>query len=203
MSLIGLLLGLDGSPTRLTGRGGRTVVTRARYPPPMRLLLIRHAIAMDRVKFAELEDDDRLRPLTGKGRRRMEKGVRGLATLVPEVDLLVTSPLLRARQTSEIVAGALRAAATAETPALRPEAEPAELLDWLEGRDEQAETVAVVGHEPHLSALAGYLLTGRKASLLEMKKGAACLLELPSGHAVPGAATLLWALPPRTLRELA
>ena len=72
----------------------------------MRLLIVRHAIAEDRVAFAATGKDDDERPLTEEGRSRMEQGARGLRQLVPALDLVATSPLVRAVQTAEILAGA-------------------------------------------------------------------------------------------------
>ena len=68
----------------------------------MNILVIRHAIAADRERHAEQHDgeDDGLRPLTARGRKRMREGARGLRRLVPKIDLLATSPLTRAAQTA-------------------------------------------------------------------------------------------------------
>ena len=61
----------------------------------MRLLLIRHAIAEEREDFARTGKDDGLRPLTDDGRKKMKQAARGLRGLVPDIDLLATSPLTR------------------------------------------------------------------------------------------------------------
>jgi phosphohistidine phosphatase len=62
-------------------------------------------------------------------------------------------------------------------------------------------TIAAVGHEPHLSGLVSLLLTGRAGAVIELKKGAACLLDLGEQPAA-GKARLLWALTPAQLRRL-
>ena len=59
----------------------------------MKLLLIRHAIAEDRFEFSRTGKSDYYRPLTERGRTRMARGAAGLRTLVPEIDVLATSPL--------------------------------------------------------------------------------------------------------------
>ncbi len=69
----------------------------------MQLLLIRHAIAEEREDFTKTGKDDRLRPLTDGGRKKMKQAARGLKGLVPRIDLLATSPLTRAAQTGAIV----------------------------------------------------------------------------------------------------
>jgi len=61
--------------------------------------------------------------------------------------------------------------------------------------------VAVVGHEPYLAFLAGWLLTGRHESFVELKKGGACLLEFDDPPAA-GNATLVWSIAPAQLRTL-
>lgn len=168
----------------------------------MELLIIRHAIAMDRGKFSEMESNDRLRPLTDKGRKRMERGARGLADLVPRVDLLATSPLTRARQTAEIVETHLEVGGSTVIEELVPSAHPADLLDWLETLDPRPGRVAVVGHEPHLSTLVSFLLTGDEDGLdVKVKKGSGVLLTLPRDLR-PGLARLEWAVPPKALRGL-
>jgi phosphohistidine phosphatase len=167
----------------------------------MRLLLVRHAIAEDRAEFAATGQPDDLRPLTDRGRKRMREVARGLARLVPEVDVLATSPLSRAVETAEILARRVRAHGVDMLAELGPEAPPEDLGPWLVARASD-DLVACVGHEPHLSSLASWLLAGDAAASLEMKKGGACLLDL-SARPGPGRATLLWLLPPRVLRDLA
>src|SRR5262249_48637670 len=69
----------------------------------MRLYLMRHGPAGERATWT---DDDQLRPLTEKGDRRMRSAAEGLKLLNPVVDTLLSSPLVRARQTAEIVGAA-------------------------------------------------------------------------------------------------
>lgn len=170
--------------------------------PTMNLLLVRHAIAEEKEDFALTGKDDRLRPLTVEGRKKMKQNARGLCRLVPDIDLLATSPLTRAAQTAAIldsVYGGLREVEIAE---LEPGAEPDAFLRWL--RRQKAATVAAVGHEPGMSRLLSHLVTATDRKLFAFRKGGACLLELPSGRrAASGSATLLWALTPSQLRGLA
>jgi phosphohistidine phosphatase len=74
-------------------------------------------------------------------------------------------------------------------------------VKWLQSQ-RGGDTIAVVGHEPDLSTVGCYLLTGESSSFLTLKKSGACLLELndPPG---PGKATLEWLLIPRVLKQLA
>jgi phosphohistidine phosphatase len=167
----------------------------------MQLLVIRHGPAGSREAWAAAGDEpDEARPLTGAGRKKTRRAARGLTNVVREVDLLATSPLVRAAETAEIVSEAFGGVATFPLDELRPERRPEELLEWLRGLDEDT-VAAVVGHEPHLGFLMGWLLTGTSDAFLELKKGGAALLEFddpPSG----GNAMLLWALAPRHLRAL-
>lgn len=165
----------------------------------MKLVIIRHGAAGDREEWEGEGRDDRLRPLTPEGRKEMERVVPGLARLVPEIDVLATSPLVRAAQTAEIVAGEYDSE-TVVLEALEPDRNPEEVARWLREQPTD-QTVALVGHEPHLSLLAGYLLAERRASFIDLKKGGACQLDLTSPPK-PGAGRLKWLLTPRELRRL-
>lgn len=166
----------------------------------MKLLVIRHAIAEDRDAFAVTGQPDANRPLTDEGRRKMKGAVRGLRNAVPRIDVLAASPLLRAAQTADLVSKGYGGLEMQTVDELSPERRPDELLGWLRTH-QLGDTVAVVGHEPHLGFLVGWLLTGRNDSFVDFRKGGAVLLEFddpPSG----GNAVLAWAMTPRLLRAL-
>jgi phosphohistidine phosphatase len=166
----------------------------------MKLLVIRHAIAEDRDAWAFAGKPDGERPLTEEGRKKMRRAAAGLKELVPSLDAIATSPLVRARQTADLVGREYDGAEIVELPQLTPDATVDDLLPWLSERGAE-EAVAVVGHEPGLGFLVGWLLTGRHESFVELKKGAACLLDFDDPPA-PGNAVLVWALAPRHLRDL-
>ena len=166
----------------------------------MKLLIIRHAIAEDREDFARTGKDDSLRPITDEGKKKMKQSARGLRTLVPEIDLLATSPLTRAAQTAAILDSVYGGLREVEITELAPESSPVECLSWL--RKQAGESVAVVGHEPSISLIVSWLLTGTEKRLFSFRKGGACLLEFP-GEVGAGTASLLWALTPAQLRDLA
>jgi len=167
----------------------------------MHLLIIRHAIAEDRDSFAGSGKSDDLRPLTDEGRAKMELGAVGLRALLPDITLLAASPLTRAQQTAEIVGKEYGLEIGATTDSLRPRAAFADFASWIAERGPQ-DVVAVVGHEPHLSALATWLICGTKQSRIELKKGGACLLSF-AGQPKKGGGTLEWALHPSHLRAIA
>lgn len=165
----------------------------------MQLLVIRHAIAEDRDAFASSGRDDSERPLTAAGRDKMRQAVAGLRHVVPKIELLASSPYVRAIQTAEVVAEAY-GMDIKKVDALVPEAPLQRFLVWLE-RKASAEVIAVVGHEPHLGELVTWLMTGLPEGRVEMKKGGAGLLEF-SGQPGAGVGLLKWLMTPSQLRGL-
>jgi phosphohistidine phosphatase len=168
----------------------------------MTLLVIRHAIAEDRKDYARRTKgaDDGLRPLTKDGRRRMRRGAKGLKALVKDVDVLAASGLTRAQQTAAILAEHYPKAKIVRLAELSPNKSVRQLLSWLQGQKSDL-TIAVVGHEPHLSTFVSWALTGLQESFIELKKGAACLIRFDE-DLKPGQAKLIWALTPSQLRSL-
>lgn len=121
----------------------------------------------------------------------------GLAGLAPRPALVVSSPLVRARQTADIAAKAFGGVRVIERAEFAPEAPPESGTAWLRRRREK--TVAIVGHEPHLSLLIAHLCAGDEARpFTALKKGGACLLEWTGRDA-----TVVWLLQPAQLRGLA
>ena len=166
----------------------------------IQVLLVRHAIAEPRLDEGGSQPDDARRELTPKGRRRMTRIARGLRRIHPRIDLLATSPFVRAADTAAILATEYDSLEPVEVPELQPRTGVDAVLAWLRGID-ALETVAAVGHEPDLSLIASRLLSTRRESILSLGKGGACLLEVPDGVR-PGTATLVWLLTPRHLRRL-
>jgi phosphohistidine phosphatase len=167
----------------------------------MDLLVVRHAIAEDREAFAETGRDDAERPTSSDGRRKFRRGARGLRRLVASVDLLATSPLVRAIETGDILQKTYVLRDAARVPELAPASDPALLVRWLL-RQRRRGVVAVVGHEPHLSGVVEHLLVGRRSGFIGLKKGGACLLAL-GDDPKPGGAHLQWLLTAAQLRRLA
>jgi phosphohistidine phosphatase len=169
----------------------------------MHLLIIRHAVAEEKEAWAATGEPDERRPLTTEGRKKMRRAARGLRRIVPSIDLLGASPLVRAAQTADVVAAVYGDLKPLTIGALTPDRAPADFLPWLRDAAPGHALIAVVGHEPHLSGLVSWLLTGReKPSLVELKKGAACLLRFDGDLPQKGHACLEWLLPPRQLRQL-
>jgi phosphohistidine phosphatase len=166
----------------------------------IKLVLIRHAIAEEREAFAQTGKPDRQRPLTKKGRSRMTDAAKGLKLLVPQIGLIGTSPLLRARQTARIVAKRYRGVVVEPTQALAPDTDPLDLLDWLAEHSTKG-NLALVGHEPDLGQLASWLLCGARRSSVRFGKAGACCIEFEDGPE-PGAGIVSWCLSASALRRL-
>jgi phosphohistidine phosphatase len=166
----------------------------------MNVYLVRHADAgePDPKQFP----DDRLRPLSADGKKDMAAVASGMKRLEIAFDAIMASDYLRARQTAECICEVYRInAATIETlPELGAEvdaAQTAAALNKVKGRDR----IMLVGHQPHLGRFVGYMIAGNPDIPLEIKKGGMCCLEM--SRWTPGGATLVCAIPPNVLRELA
>lgn len=168
----------------------------------MELIIIRHGTAEEREDFAKKGLEDHMRPLTIKGRKRMQKVCVRLLDFVKDVDLIVSSPLTRARQTAEIVSQIYFETKVIEAPELVPHSPPQAFLKWLRTQGRNCRRIVVVGHEPQLSSFASYLLTGKAESFIDLKKSGVIALELESfSGAEAGTAQLLYAMPPKFLAD--
>jgi phosphohistidine phosphatase len=165
-------------------------------PGRYELYVIRHGLAEER---SEAWPDDNKRPLTPDGISRMRKAVRGLAHLGVTIDSVLTSPLVRARQTAEIVAGGIEPRPSLiNIDSLAPDGSYAAIIADLE-KHGRRQRIALVGHEPSIGELAARLIGSRHA--LEFKKGAICRIDLDELPPVsPG--DLRWMLTPKILRSL-
>jgi phosphohistidine phosphatase len=161
----------------------------------MDLLVIRHGKAEPRGP----DGSDESRRLTDEGRKQLRRSVSGLRKLVPSLDALVSSPLVRAIETAEIVAETYEQRGFEQTPVLEPERDPRELAGWLVERQEKL--LAIVGHEPLLSHAATWFLSGLRTSFIELGKAGVLLLHFPDEIAA-GRARLVFALTAKQLREL-
>ena len=160
----------------------------------MEIWLLRHAAAEDRSSSGHDAD----RTLTEDGHKRAREVARGLAALEPGIELVLTSPYARARQTAEPAARALKLhARLRESAALEPDSDPDDIL--AEIRAEKVESVLLVGHEPHLGALLGRLVVGRAGHPIPMKKAAVARLSWEGS----GPAALRALLPARVLALVA
>ena len=159
----------------------------------MKLILFRHGLAVEREVFMMQKKDDALRPLVEKGRERTRKMAKILKQQVPAVDLLVTSPYVRAQQTASILQETIKAKSIAESVDLVPSAPPMAFAQWMKMHAKNALTIVAVGHEPQLSVLATWLLSGQVDSFIDLKKSGAICLDLENFEtAGPRTAELKW-----------
>ena len=163
----------------------------------MKLLVIRHGTAEDAEAFAASGRSDDERPLTTKGSRDMGRVAAGLRTIVERIDVIAPSPLVRARETAEIVANAYGMTASDGVDAFRPTSSLDAFIEWSR-TVASLDVVAIVGHNPHLPRLVTWLMSGIDAEHVALKKGGACLLKV-EGPIAPNSAMLRWLLTPAQL----
>jgi phosphohistidine phosphatase len=160
------------------------------------LYIIRHAIAAER---GDAWPDDARRPLTHEGAARMRQVVKGLVELGVDIDLVLTSPLVRAVETAEIVSRGLKSKPrVVRVPALAPGGAPVRVAEALASHS-TPRALALVGHEPELGELAGWLIGTRTP--LAFKKGGVARIDVAEWPPA-GKGQLLWMATPRMLRCL-
>ena len=159
------------------------------------IVLLRHGIAED--KSADGTDENR--KLTPEGRARMREAAKGLAALLPKVDAIVTSPLLRAVETAQAVAKAYGKDVTITTAdALTPGSDAKAFRALL--AEHPHRRAIYVGHEPTLTSFFLALLGIRKPKgVIELKKGGCYVVTIGED----GAVSLDLVLAPRVLRRVA
>jgi phosphohistidine phosphatase len=161
----------------------------------MKVLLVRHAIALDR-ETPGVSDD--LRPLTEEGVIRFKRTARALAGLV-RADIVLTSPLLRAKQTAEILARQWEGVGLQESESLGNGSRPR--FEQEVARLPSATVVAAVGHEPHVSGWTADWLGAGSGGGFPFKKGGAALIDFEDGVRT-GLGRLVFFLPPKILKDL-
>ena len=168
----------------------------------MILYIVRHAIAAPAGSNGPTEDDSQ-RPLTDKGRKRMRQIAQGLKELEAQIDLVLSSPYLRAAQTARILAKKfdLGKGKVIFTYNLTPAGYADQLVNEINESYGDVANIALVGHEPSLSGLASMLLSGDPALSITLKKGGICKLSVDSLQ-YGRCATLDWLLSPAQLVEI-
>lgn len=162
----------------------------------LELYLVRHGIAADR---GDDYPDDSKRPLTGDGIARLRKEAKALEALGVAFDHIISSPLVRTKQTADVFAEAMKPKPPVATiDALAPAGTPSGVIQEL-AKHARKGRIAVVGHEPNLGELAAKLIGARTA--IEFKKGTICRIDF---EVLPpkGIGQLRWLLPPKVLRKI-
>lgn len=158
----------------------------------MYLLVIRHAEAIVLGERGISEDEDR--PLTDRGHDQCAPIRKALRRLGVRLDRLLTSPLVRARQTAEGIREGWGDGAPLidECIHLAPGGKKRLLSERL--RELEGESIGLVGHNPDLSELIGWFLGDRNIGI-DLDKAGLALLEF-EGKPAKGAGTLLWLVTP-------
>jgi phosphohistidine phosphatase len=171
------------------------------YAWGMEVYILRHGPAVERGTrgFAS----DAMRPLTPKGEKQLRKTAAALRKMRPGFDVIMSSPLLRAKQTAEIVADELKLTKRLKlSAALAPGRDPEILVAELNRLAPAPKKLLLVGHEPDLSRLVSLLTTGDIRLRMDFKKGGLCKLEAEKLR-VGQCAALVWLLTPKQLKTLA
>jgi phosphohistidine phosphatase len=169
----------------------------------MQLYLIRHGIAVD-LDTIPLDSTitDEFRPLTKEGRNKLKQVAEKLQISGLKLDLIITSPLIRAKQTTDLLIDRQLGGHLEISPHLAPTGNlPAWLTEW-ETRSRNnlpISKLALVGHEPNLSQWAELLIFGRIYNQLVLKKGGIIGLKFPNGKIAIGTAQLHCLIPPKYL----
>lgn len=166
----------------------------------MKLYIVRHAIAVPRDSSGG-EDDDRA--LTEEGVAKMQQAAAGLRGLDYIPELILSSPLLRARQTADILLKAFGKGIELKiVPTLAPSGERQELYRDIALYEKRLKSLMLVGHQPSLGEIAGDFAFGSPEHFVEIKKGGACVIELESVRGTPKG-SLVALLTPSILRTIA
>ncbi len=164
------------------------------------LYLIRHGIAED----CGNHEDDTQRPLTDEGRKKTKQVAKRLYDLGLRFDLLQTSPLVRAQQTSDIFANIFSDCPVQQSSELAPEGSFDDWLtwasEWIAQHPQPARaSLGIIGHEPDLSTWAEMLIWGESKGVLVLKKAGIIGLALPEVQPWTNNGILFLSIPPKLL----
>ncbi|MBN1342175.1 MAG: phosphohistidine phosphatase SixA [Phycisphaerae bacterium] len=165
----------------------------------MQLYFIRHAIAVDASPRVTTPDGERA--LTEDGAKKMRRQARALEQMGVTFDLALTSPLLRAVQTAEIVCEVLGCADRMERcEVLAPGCELDEIVEVLRGH-QSLESVALVGHNPDFEEIAPAIIGCTAEGGMVFRKGGMCRIDVLqfTPHLC---GELIWHLTPKLLRMI-
>ncbi len=165
----------------------------------MNLYFLRHGIAAEKGSYARDSD----RPLTGEGVKETKKAARGIDALDIELDLILSSPFQRARQTAEITAEILNLEDRLKFhDSLAADGDPIKIVRDINRSSVRLDNVMLVGHEPYLSTLMSLLLTGARQEFIALKKGGLAKLEIETLK-FGKCAELKWLMTPKQLARQA
>jgi phosphohistidine phosphatase len=164
----------------------------------MELYIIRHGIAADKEAYA----NDAERPLTEKGIKQTGKVAKQLDDRGLRFDLILTSPLVRARETAVILQEAGLCSQVEENSSLAPDGDIKDWVKWLQDvwqNPPQDRCLALVGHQPNLGIWAETLVWGYAKEKLILKKAGVIGLKIPSTGTPIGESELFLLTSPKWL----
>ncbi|MGJ5675057.1 MAG: phosphohistidine phosphatase SixA [Nostochopsis sp.] len=163
----------------------------------MEIYLIRHGIS----EAATDDIKDQERQLTKEGRQKTEKVARRFKNLGLHFDLIVTSPLVRAKQTADILIASGLSSQMEECTHLVPDGHIYSwVVNWLEPKNFAPNTqLALVGHEPCLSHWAEIIVWGEVKERLVLKKAGMIGIKVPETGSILGCGQMFWLTPPKYL----
>ncbi len=162
----------------------------------MLLYLIRHGQADERGTGG----DDADRTLTEAGVKEVRRVARRLHDLGVRFDHTLTSPLVRARQTAELLVKESLTTWVEDADFLAPDGQFEAFRSWLgQLRTRQGGTVAVVGHQPNLGEWTELLVCGDVRGRIPLKKSGFAAVVLPDSGSPVGCSALFWLTSPKQL----
>jgi phosphohistidine phosphatase len=162
----------------------------------MEIFLMRHGIAED-LQPGGVDVD---RELTAKGIAKTERVALNMQKKGWEFEMLLSSPLVRASQTAQILLESGLSEVLEIHPNLAPDGLLENWLQWLESyrlTNPTAARLILVGHEPNLSQWAEVLVFGQVFDRIHLKKAGVIALQLPNINKIIGKCELLWLVPPK------
>ena len=166
----------------------------------MDFYLLRNAKAAKDGKANDDNDDDR--PLTKKGERKIIRVAEAMRDLELKFDAIITSPLLRATHSAEVVARSFRMKDSVHHSShLAPHGNPALLVNEINAKHGDTSGLLLVGHEPSLGALISILLVGDNSLQMIFKRGGLCKLSVEN-LCYGKCASLCWLMAPSQLKRM-
>jgi len=164
----------------------------------MNLYFLRHGLAVEGDEFDYSSDD--ARQLTPKGKKQLRAVAAALRTIEPRLDMIWSSPLVRARQTAEIIAAKLKLKKQlARADELKPGGAAKKLVQKINRLKPMPENILLVGHEPDFSELISLFVTGQPGGGFALKKSGLAKLEIEKLRAGK-CAILAWLLTPAQMK---
>ncbi|MBI3316726.1 MAG: phosphohistidine phosphatase SixA [Candidatus Omnitrophica bacterium] len=166
----------------------------------MKLFLLRHGIAENQNPLYFPEDSKR--PLTEKGKKEVRKVAQKMRDLEFKIDLILSSPFVRAKQTAEIAAEMYKKSPLEFSEHLACGGSAGALMKELKTRYQKRENILIVGHEPYLSNLASVLISGKPIANIDLKKAGLIVLKVDEELRLGPCATLKLFISPKYFLQI-